>query len=203
MQRFAAAVCVLAVVVFSASPASAQYSHAVLDCSPNELILPINSTESTMYFSAAVNDIMSFEFQLTPVDGRPLGWMELYDFDEDDDTQVNYDCYVASTTSTGACENVYLAVGETSPQYINRNIKVGFQKCPHWDASVHSAQIKVAMKYVEVELSTPTLPVCTGVTHITPTEFCNREGGASAVFTTAAMWLLVFVATAVFAVPML
>lgn len=183
--------------------AQAQYNHAVLDCSPSVLTIPINATESTMYFQATVNDIMSFEFQLTPNDGRPLGWMELYDYDEDDDTQVNYDCFVASTTNAGACENNYIAAGETSSQYVNRVIKIGFQKCPQWDASVHSASVSVAMKYAPAELSTPSLPVCTGVAHITPTDFCNREGGASALLTSTALWLLLAASVAVFAAPLL
>lgn len=149
-----------------------------------------------MYFTAVVNDIASFEFRLVAQDDKPIGWKELFDVDEDDDAQVNYDCFVASTTDGTACGNTYVAAGETTGNYQNRVLKMGYQKCDGWSAATHSTDLRLDLYYrptTMLSVSVP-LPVCGSLTSVVPTAFCDRDG-VSAVSTMVSLLVIGFVAT--------
>ena len=130
------------------------------------------------YFQATVNDIAAFEFRLVARDGKPLGWVELYDYDADDETGINYDCFVAETADINACENVYVAGGDIAPNFENRVIKFGFQKCPQWSQTTHSLDMSLELYYRPTAGNMATLPTCTGFMEVSPTSYCLRSGAS-------------------------
>ena len=175
---------------------AAQYTGVTTGCgsltfTPSEL-----EGNSTMYFTAVVNDISSFEFRLIAADDKPIGWKELYDVDEDDDFLINYDCFVASTTDGAACGNSYVAIGETTGNYQFRVLKIGFQKCEGWSAATHSTDLRLDLLYRPTTMLSVSIPApaCGSLEAVVPTEFCNREGGAAALPVVVSLAVIAFVA---------
>eukprot|EP00744_Colponema_vietnamica_P016562 GILI01023245.1.p1 GENE.GILI01023245.1~~GILI01023245.1.p1 ORF type:complete len:199 (-),score=33.84 GILI01023245.1:118-714(-) len=182
-------------VAIAAQVARAQYSGVTTSCGSLTITGAELEANSTMFFTSVVNDVMSFEFRMISLDGKPLGWKELYDVDEDDDFLINYDCFVPSSTDNTACGNTYIAAGETIGNYQNRVLKIGFQKCDGWNSADFSTSVRLDHYYrptTMLSVSVP-LPVCGSLSSVVPTAFCPREGGVSAVSVAAAAMLLAIV----------
>ena len=175
---------VVVVVGILTATTNAQYPAASVPCSPAQLNWTlVNITGVTnKYFTATVNDITEFEFRLIALDGLPLGWKELYDLDEDDDSGINYDCFVQTTTDDSACTNTYIAAGQVIPNFENRQIKFGFEKCPEWNAATHSTNIAIQLWHRPTIGNLPTIPVCAAFTEATPTAYCNRDAASAVQF---------------------
>lgn len=176
--------------------ANAQYSGVTTSCGSLQFTPAELENNSTMYFSAVVNDISSFEFRLIAGDDKPIGWKELYDVDEDDDFLVNYDCFVASTADETACGNTYIAAGETTGNYQFRELKIGFQKCDDWSSVTHSTDLRLEFFYrptTFLSVSAP-VPVCGGLKAVVPTAFCNRESGVHALPISLGLFISLLVA---------
>lgn len=167
----------MVVIALAAACVSAQFSSVTTLCGE----LAFTPGVSKAYYTAAVSEISEFEYRLIANDGLPLGYKELYDFDEDDETGTNYDCYVETTIDDTTCPNTYLAGGYVQPTFPAREIKFGFEACATSSRpAVTSSNITLQLWYRPTPSSDLTLKgTCSMPTEAEPTTFCARDTASS------------------------
>ena len=156
----------------------AQYSSVTKLCGS----FPFSTASSKVYYQATIKDISEFEYRVISHDGQPLMMKEIYDFDEDDETGTNYDCFVESTTDDTACVNNYIA---SLPTFPARTVKFGFQSCGSTISRSENATIELWYRPTPSSDRT-VVGSCASFQKATPTTFCNRNGASAAHMTIAA-----------------
>ena len=157
----------------------AQYSSVTNVCNITgwsvNAALPVSViSASTFYVEGTIANLAEFEYRLIALDGRPLGFLELYDFDEGDDDGINFSCFVQQTIDTSTCPNQYIANGQTILIGTSRLLRFGFQRCAEYDPTVHSLSMTLGVYYRPM-VPTPEPPTCTTLTIVSaPTTFCAK-----------------------------
>lgn len=195
LVRIVAAITFIAIVFSPALVVNAQLSGCSNVCGDGQ---PFNFTPESLigeriYFSIQVQSLQEFEYRLIANDNKPLGLLEIYDYDEADADGRNFECFAQNTRDNTTCPNQYLANGQTQPILAKREANWGFMKCPDYNASVHSRDMSLRVFYRPLLPLTPytdQIPICSNLTRAEPTKFCSAGALASQVVSAMCVFVL-------------
>jgi hypothetical protein len=183
MKHLSAAALLLVVLVVVAATAGhvrGQLSGVTDVCTDAQrTILPSDLIDERIYFSMDVQGLQEFEYRLLANDNKPLGLLEIFDFNEQDDDGAQFNCYVRDTVDNTTCPNQYLANGQTQPIMAKRKIMFGFRMCPDYNTTPHSQSMTLRVFYrplLPQTTFTDQQPLCGNLTRQIPTTWCAGAG---------------------------